>query len=73
MRIKIVDGNNEYLADYGKIMKRYGLTPHINYPRIFVRAAVNYNFAKKLKSIKAFKNNIKNSTKLNFFILSRTN
>jgi len=66
-RLSITDGNPKYLEDYALLMKKYGLNPIINYKWIYVRAFLNPYYIKKLKEIKAFKNN-PNDEKLNYLL-----
>lgn len=69
-RLKISDGNLSFLKSYKIMMEKYGLVPHINKKRKFVRCYLNYVSAKMLLSIGAFNNN-PNEKKLKFFLNSR--
>jgi len=66
-RIKITDGNIEYLKDYAEIMKKLGFKPHINEKHIYVRAYADFDKLLYLYKIKAFYNT-PNWTKLIFLI-----
>lgn len=69
-RIKIVDGNANYLRDYAELMKKYGLNPHINEKHIWVRASINPYFIKRLHEIRAFYNT-PNYEKLSYLLDKR--
>ena len=56
-RVKIYDGNVEYLRHYSIILKKFGFCPHIKEKQIFVRAMCNTSLAKRLLEIGAFDNN----------------
>lgn len=65
-RIKIVDGNCEYLKDYAEIMRIYGLKPKIHFKNKMVRSYLNNpEVVKTLISIGAFEGN-PNMEKLKF-------
>ncbi len=55
-RIKITDGNIQYLKDYAKIMKKLGFKPHTNEKYISVRAYAGFDKLLYLYKIKAFQN-----------------
>jgi hypothetical protein len=69
-RLRIVDGNNEYLNDYAEILKKYGLNPKITQKYWYVRAYLRKENAEELVRIGAFENN-PNHIKLLKFIESR--
>lgn len=66
-RIKITDGNIQYLKDYAEIMKKLRFKPHINEKHISVRAYAGFDKLLYLYKIKAFYNT-PNWTKLIFLI-----
>ncbi|NCO11040.1 hypothetical protein CO038_04115 [Candidatus Pacearchaeota archaeon CG_4_9_14_0_2_um_filter_39_13] len=70
-RIKITDGNLDYLQDYQILMKRFGFNPRLLEKHIIVRSYFKLDQAKWLLKIKAFENN-PNSKKLQTFINART-
>ena len=69
-RIKITDMNKNYLADYSKLMSKFGFKPTIYEKYIMVRSSFNLPQAKWLLQIGAFKKN-PNEKKLELFINSR--
>ena len=70
-RLKITDGNINYLNHYKKILEKYGFHPYIKEKHNFVRALCNLNLAKNLIKIGAFENN-PNKERILFFINSLT-
>lgn len=66
-RIKIYDGNKEYLHHYSKILKKFGFFPYVKEKQLFVRAMCNLKLAKKLLEIGAFETN-DNRKRVNLFI-----
>lgn len=66
-RLKITDGNLEYLKHYKKILEKYGFNPKINEKYNLVRSLCNLNSAKNLLKIGAFENN-PNRERVLFFI-----
>jgi len=69
-RIKITDGNFDYLKDDKEIMKQYGFKPKIKKKFYYVRSYLNLNLAKTLLSIGAFEGN-HNKDKLEFLIKAK--
>lgn len=66
-RVKIYDGNPDYLNHYAKILKKFGFTPYVHEKSIFVRALCNLNLAKRLLEIGAFETN-ENWRRIKIFI-----
>lgn len=66
-RLKISDGNINYLNHYKKVLEKYGFKPYIKEKHNFVRALCNLNLAKDLIKIGAFENN-PNKDRILFFI-----
>jgi len=64
-RIKISDGNLNYLKDYKSIMEKYGFKPKIDEKYCMVRSGLNKNLINTLISIGAFENN-KNQDRLRY-------
>ena len=62
--------NKNYLADYSKLMSKFGFKPTIYEKYIMVRSSFNLPQAKWLLQIGAFKKN-PNEKKLELFINSR--
>ncbi|MFH1311264.1 MAG: hypothetical protein ABIH65_02565 [Nanoarchaeota archaeon] len=68
-RLKITDGNLDYLNHYKRVLEKYGFHPHINEKYNIVRALCNLDLAKNLTGIGAFENN-PNMERVLFFINS---
>lgn len=66
-RIKIYDGNLNFLRHYSILLHKFGFRAYVNKKYFFVRAMCNYSLAKKLIEIKAF-NTDKNFQKIQLFI-----
>jgi len=69
VRLKIYDGNLDYLNDYATIMKKFGLTPNVRGKDIVVRSCLNLNSAKMILDMGAFKNSLNKERILSVFNL----
>jgi len=69
IRLKICEGKLSFLEDYKKLMEGYGLKPHISEKQNFVRSYINYDFARKLIQMGAFKDNPNYTKLLNYISL----
>jgi len=66
-RIKIYDGNLDFLRHYSVLLNKFGFKANVNKEYFFVRAMCSYSLAKKLIEIQAFNTN-KNFQKIQLFI-----
>lgn len=66
-RIKVYDGNLNFLKHYSLLLNKFGFKAHVNKKYSFVRAMCNYSLAKRLIEIQAFDTN-KNFQKIQFFL-----
>lgn len=66
-RIKIYDGNLNFLRHYSILLNKFGFKAYVNKKYFFVRAMCSYSLAKRLIEIQAFDTN-KNLERIHLFL-----